>query len=419
MNNLLKKINLNSVALYLKYGVISYPDTKAFSAGKKNNFFSGMKIKKNKNKITTLDLYNHINFLIKKIIKSAKRKNNKIVLFLASGLDSRLIYKILYKQCILEDYLENFYTITADINSHNNKYSEYSLIRKRWKIRPHNHIVVKIKYNDFFNEIMCSNMINSQPINGLPIISIKKLYKFCVSTFKKKCVVVTGISDQVFYNTTKKYLDKAKNKKTNIMSSDGIAHGASHYLTKKCSILADKAYKKLKIFPFFETKNSYQEHILKQAYHFRGPKVIAEMLNLAKFYKIKHQAPYMDLKMVGMVLSLEKKLLHNKKAKTPVLNMLNISGGKNSTFPGLKMVTPQREILFNKKKSIYKLIKNSILVKLKICDQKKLYTAYYNYLKQYNKCKNTERFKNFSSYEIWKFISSELYLRNINNKKTI
>ena len=63
-----------------------------------------MKIKKNKNKITTLDLYNHVNFLIKKIIKSAKRKNNKIVLFLASGLDSRLIYKILYKHLRFQFY---------------------------------------------------------------------------------------------------------------------------------------------------------------------------------------------------------------------------------------------------------------------------------------------------------------------------
>ena len=419
MNNLLKKINLNSVALYLKYGIIEYPNADSFFVGKKNNRFRNLKIKIRRKKIKTIDLYNYINFLVKKIVKSSKRKKEKIVLFLASGLDSRLIYKILYKQCILESYLKNFYTVTADINLEGNKYSEFSLIKKKWKKKPHNHIVVKIKYNDFFNDIKHSSMINDQPINGLPIISIKKLYKFCASIFKRKYVVVTGISDQVFYNTTKKYLKSAKNKKTHIMSSDGTAHGPSRYLTKKCEVLADSTYKKLKIFPFFKAKNSYQKLILRQAYHFRGPKVIAEMLNLAKFYKTKHQAPFMDLKMVGMVLGLDKKLLHNKKAKTPILNMLNIAGGKNFTFPGLKMVTPQREILFNKKNSIYKLIKNSILVKLKICDQKKLYNSYQNYLKDFNKYKNTKRFINLSSYEIWKFISTELYLRSFNNKRTI
>ena len=81
---------------------------------------------------------------------------------------------------------------------------------------------------------------------------------------------------------------------------------------------------------------------------------------------------------------------------------------------GLKMNSPQREFIFEKyKKNIVKMIKNSNLEKLGIVDSNKIYKLYRSQEKEYIKKKNKKIFENFSSYEIWKFISTELFLRSL------
>ena len=58
------------------------------------------------------------------------------------------------------------------------------------------------------------------------------------------------------------------------------------------------------------------------------------------------------------------------------------------------------------------MIKNSNLEKLGIVDSNKIYKLYRSQEKSISK-KKKKIFENFSSYEIWKFISTEFFLRSL------
>jgi len=106
-------------------------------------------------------------------------------------------------------------------------------------------------------------------------------------------------------------------------------------------------------------------------------------------------------------------LLFNGVPKSFIYETLKIIDGTNPK-QGLKMNSPQREFIFEKyKKNVIKIIKNSTLEKLKIVNSNKLYKSYLNQQKCFFKKKNKKTFNNISSYEIWKFISTELFLRGL------
>ena len=80
---------------------------------------------------------------------------------------------------------------------------------------------------------------------------------------------------------------------------------------------------------------------------------------------------------------------------------------------GLKIITPQREIIYQSQKKIRQIINTSILIKKKIIDKKKIVKLYNRYLIDYKKYKNNKKmFAKLNSYTIWKFLSAEIFLRS-------
>jgi len=405
----LSSLNLNNISLYLKYGIISFPNLK-IKKGKKEKLKKIKDINFNKNSYT--DVLSCLSKLIDKQIKKSKKTNEKIILLLSSGVDSRLLYHIIFNLCKTNKYLDSFYTVTGNIKNYKNKYSEYEVLKKNFKQKIHNHKAVNIIYKNLEDEILESCNINQQPINGLPIITMKKLFNYCSKNFKKK-VVITGIGDPIFFNANIKIIKKLKKNKSLQYASDGIVYKSNKFLSKKYNQISNKIFKNLKFENLFKTKNIYHDFVLKQYFYLKGPKVKNEVKNLSKHYNVKTFSPFCANQLHKKILGLPVNLLFNGTPKSFINETLKILEG---SYPkqGLKMNSPQREFIFEKyKKNIVKIIKNSNLEKLDIVDSNKIYKLYLTQEKEYFKKKNKKIFKNFSSYEIWKFISTELFLRSL------
>ena len=401
-------LNYDNISLYLKYGIISFPGLKI----KKEKSLKLTKIKGiNFNQISYRDVLNSLLYSIDKQILKSKKKKEKIILFLSSGIDSKFLYYIIYNSCRENKYLNNFYTLTGNIKHYDNKYSELKILRKNLKKKIHNHKVIDISYNDIEEEIIESCRINKKPINGLPIITMKKLFHYC-SKFKNK-IVITGIGDPIFFNADNKIINKLKKLKSLQYTSDGIIYNENNFLTKKYNDRSKKIFKNLKIKKLFEIKNIYHDVINKQFFYLKGPKVKNEILNLSRHFNVKIFLPFYENELIKKILGLPTNLLFNGRPKSFINEMLkNIEG----SYPkqGLKMNSPQREFLFEKfEYKIKKIIKGSILQKLKIVDSKKIQSLYSSLQKEFFTKKNKKSFKNFSSYEIWKFVSTELFLRSL------
>jgi hypothetical protein len=87
-----------------------------------------------------------------------------------------------------------------------------------------------------------------------------------------------------------------------------------------------------------------------------------------------------------------------------------------SKYPieGIKLNNPQREILFKDYKKIYnKVISNSILIDLGIVNKKALLKVYNNYLSKFRIGIFNNDIRKISSYDLWKFISLEIFLKEI------
>lgn len=402
-------INLNNLALYLKYGIISFPNLTIKKEKKK-------RLKKIKNinfkKNSYDDVYNCLVFLISKQIKRSKKKNEKVILFLSSGVDSRLLYYIVYNICKNNNYLKNFYVLTGNIKSFNNKYSEFKALKNNFKQKIHKHKVIDIVFKNFEKEIIESCRINQKPINGLPAITMKKLFNYCSNHFKKK-IVITGIGDSIFFNANNKIINNLKKNKSIQYASDGIVYKPNEFLTKKYDLVSNKIFKNLKFKKLFKVKSIYHNFILKQCFYLKGPKVKNEVKNLSKYFKVKTFSPFCETRFHEKILGLPNNLLFNGKSKSFVNEMLRSIEGREPK-QGLMMNSPQREYLFEKyKNNVIKTIKNSNLQKLNVVESKKILASYIKLQKKYYRDKYKKSFKNFSSYEIWKFISTEFFLRSL------
>jgi hypothetical protein len=153
--------------------------------------------------------------------------------------------------------------------------------------------------------------------------------------------------------------------------------------------------------------------LINQQFFYKGPKVVNEHSSLARFYNCDYYSPYTDKSFYNLVLNLPNKLLFKKKSKTPVREMIKII---TSRYPveGIKLNNPQREILFKEYKKIYnKVISNSILIDLGIVNKNNLLSVYNNYLSKFKIGILNNNIKKISSYDLWKFISLEIFLKKI------
>lgn len=402
-------INFNNLALYLKYGIISFPNLTIKKEKKaKLKKLNNIDFKKN----SYNDVYNCLVYIINKQIKRSKKKNEKVILFLSSGVDSRLLYYVIYNICKNNDYLNNFYVLTGNFKSYKNKYSEYRALKKNFKQKIHQHKIIDIVFKNFEQEITESCRINQKPINGLPVVAMKKLFQYCSKHFKKK-IIITGIGDPIFFNANNKILNNLKRSKSLQYASDGLVYQSNDFLTKKYERVSKKIFKNLKFKQLFKVQNSYHDFILKQYFYLKGPKVKSEVKNLSRHFRVKTFSPFCETSLHKKILGLPDNLLFNGKPKSFINEMLKSIEGCEPK-QGLKMNSPQREFLFEKYKSfVINMIKNSNLQKLNLVKSKKILSLYIKLQKKYFRDKYKKSFKNFSSYEIWKFISSELFLRSL------
>lgn len=412
MNNILKKINLEAILLYLKFGLVSIPGTKDFLKKKKikfpNIYFKKIKNIKYNNLILSLEknLLRKINF--------CKKNRKEIVLFLSSGLDSRLLYYVIYNLCKKENYLENFFTLTADSSIYKKKYSEYNLLKKIFKKKIHQNKKIIVNYNNWYQETVNSNIINQRPINGLAYISIKKLFEYSYNEFSSP-LIITGIGDSIFFNSNFKFFQKSKNNNFSLFTPDYIKYNNSTYLNKDFDKLANIKRDKIKLLKlkYKIFKEKHYNFLINQQFFYKGPKVVNEHSSLARFYRCDYYSPYTDKSFYNLVLNLPNKLLFKKKSKTPVREMIKII---TSRYPveGIKLNNPQREILFKEYKKIYnKVISNSILIDVGIVNKNNLLSAYNNYLSKFKIGILNNNIKKISSYDLWKFISLEVFLKKI------
>ena len=58
------------------------------------------------------------------------------------------------------------------------------------------------------------------------------------------------------------------------------------------------------------------------------------------------------------------------------------------------------------------MINTSVLIKKNIVDKKKIFNQFNSYLNDFKRFKkNKKMFQRFNSYSVWKFLSSEIFLR--------
>jgi asparagine synthetase B (glutamine-hydrolysing) len=409
-----KNINYRLLVLYLKYGYISLPGFRTIYKNKKINKWIKPPYRTNLN-TTTKDCLSYLEKRCAEFVINQKKKEKKICLLLSSGQDSRLLYKLLEKAVIRYNYQKNFFCFTGKISHSNNHYDESSIIKKLWVKKPLNHHVVSINKNDFIKNIVLANKINFQPVNGLPNIIFMTCVKKIIKKFDfKKVTIVAGISDQIFFNVLKKQAQKQQSKKISLISAnEGTIFTNSQYLTKKFDKVSDQIFKNIKSKNFFKQKNLYLKYINQMAYNFRGPKVITEFQNIFTHFKVGSFTPFVEKKFQELILSLKTKDLHDgKHKKTFIYNANLIIDPFQKPISGLKVISPQREILYENRKKILKIINTSILVEQKIIDKKKILETFNNYLADFVKYKKSQKkFEKFNSYSLWKFLSSEIFLR--------
>lgn len=410
-----KNINYKLLSLYLKYGYISLPGFRTIYKNRKINKWINPPYKTNLN-TSTEEVLLYMKKRFERFVKKQKKEGKYICLLLSAGQDSGLIYQILKETTIKLNYQNFFFCYIGKISHSNYDYDESFIIKKFWKKKPLNLQVININKDDIFKKIFLANQINFQPVNGLPnIIYMSCVEKICKKFGKKNVNIVTGVGDQIFFNALKKQAKNQQNKGSSLINAnDGTIFNNSSYLTPNYERFADELHKRIKTKKFLKERHFFHKYINQMNFNYRGPKVITEFTNIFKYFKVSFFAPFIEKKFCNLILSLKKDHLHNgSHKKSFIFNANNMMYKNEKKIPGLKIITPQREILYNKKKEILQIIKTSYLCKIGMVDKKIILREFENYLKDYDKYKkNTKKFRQFNSYSIWKFLSSEIFLRS-------
>ena len=386
MNNIrnLKKINLDSFSLYLKYGYISIPRLKPIYKNYNSNKWikTYYKIEKNINSELVL---NYLKSKVDRFVKNQKKQNKKICLMLSSGADSRLLYNLIEQSVIKYEYTNNFFNFTGTFKGYK-KYSENEILKKKWNKKIINHRLVNINPKSFFMLINQANKINEQPVNGLPNIIYVKIVEEVSKIFgSENVVIVAGIGDQIFFNGTIKILKATMKDKNYNKTHDHIFNKPSNYLQREYDIKADRIKEKLKPLKIFKIKSNYHYFINQNNFMYRGPKVISEFQNIFRHFKVKSFIPFIDKKFICLILSLPLNELHDKKnIKTFIYFANKVTDPHQKPFTGLKMTTPQREIIYSNKKKISKMINNSSLINYDIVNKSKFLKQFNKYNKNYS-----------------------------------
>jgi hypothetical protein len=411
-------VNLDTVSLYLRYGLQPPPGSNRFIKGQSTPKFELPDIKRD-NQTDYNDVLVVLKKYIYELVQTSKLKGRPIVLMLTSGLDSRLLYNLILNEVIKNSSVNDFHTVTGNVSGYDNKYSEVEKITENWSRKPVNHSIIDVLFSvdSFESDIKHCNLINNGPINGLVSVVLEKVYCYISKTWENP-LVVSGLGDSVFFATGGGDFikDKHSNKEKidlKIYSADSLVMSESSYLDSKWNKTSSDQLNNTKEHKVFDCNNSYERYIHRQQFFSNGPKVLWENFSYANYYKLELLCPFMGTDLLESILNLPTNLLYDGRSKTTVMALLEKCEGREPKR-GITMTSPQRELLIEYfENEISNFFEESILIDIGIVDRKLIVKEVELYLDEYYSFHLKSKSDQFNSFSIWKFLSTELWFKSI------
>ena len=165
----------------------------------------------------------------------------------------------------------------------------------------------------------------------------------------------------------------------------------------------------------FEPTTELERFVHSQQFWVKGNRVDYENSSYSRYLSVPAFTPYRDPELLNLFINLPSRLQHDGRPKTVIRKMIKLLSGTD--YPdGLQMTSPQREFLRMPGEQggfgslVDYLIDNSILVELGVVDYAGIKGAYADYIMEYDRVSGTDEFASFTSYDVWKFFSTELWL---------
>ena len=146
-----------------------------------------------------------------------------------------------------------------------------------------------------------------------------------------------------------------------------------------------------------------------------APRVDFENSSYSRHLSVEAFTPFRDASLVNIFFNLPKDVQHDGRSKTVTRLLISQLDGREYE-DGLKMTSPQREYLRLPYKDggfselVEYFLEHSSLVELGLVDKAKIQNAYDSYVLAFDEAKRDGSFKELSSYNIWKFFITELWL---------
>ena len=406
--NLEKVVDIKTIARYLYDGSYAKPGTNHFLKG--HTYQDIEKFKIIRGKVSNIkNIENRIRFNIRKILS----ENKRISLLLTSGMDSYLIY------LIIKSETKNFSTnndISLVTGRFKEPYDEYSVLKEK---RPDINIDSNCSQIESPDEALylLKAAINAanQPVNGLVASAV---YKAIMIAVKNRSVPILGTGETIFFTSTFDFIKKVNSSLTRNYAADKTIQTTGDFLTNKGLDLAMES--QLVALEhgdnIFEYKNMMEKFIHDQQFFIDAPRVDYEVSSYCNYFCTSAYTPLRDPKLLELFLNLPKNLQHDGRPKTVIRNLISSLEDRTDYSAGLRMTSPQREFFRNNYQNggfsdlVEYFISNSLLVDLDLVCKKKIQASYQNYINDFDKSKVEGNFALLSSYNIWKFFITELWL---------
>ena len=413
--NLNETVNKETLARYLYDGSYARPGTKHFLNG---YYYQEIeKINPTRNKVATIkDIEDQIRLNIIEILST----NEKVSLLLTSGLDSYLIYLILKSET-------NNFTTKNEVSFLTGRflspYDEYSVLEnKRGNIKLDPACNEISGPDEALDLLKASVFACNQPVNGLVAAAVYKAINIAAD---KKSVPILGTGETIFFTSTYDFIDQVNASTTRNYSADKTIQIPGDFLTEAGLEMAIKGQKNNldNQHQIFNYENSMEEFIHNQQFWIDAPRVDYEVSSYCNHFNINAFTPLRDPKLLELFLNLPKEMQHDGRPKTVIRNLISSLEGRDDYSDGLKMTSPQREYLRYSYKDggfaelVDHFISNSFLIKFDIVDRNKIITSYEDYKRAFDKSILDGNFTSCSSYNIWKFFITELWLHQKNGNE--
>ena len=233
-------------------------------------------------------------------------------------------------------------------------------------------------------------------------------------------MVITGIGEGVFFSTGGDHFLETHDHdvvddeiKHQVFASDKSIQNVGDYLTVDASIAASSHFSNIKEFKVFDYTNLYERFIHRQQFFSDAPKVNWENSSYVNHYNLDMYHPYIDSNLLNTILNLPNELLYDGTSKSAIRRLLELLEGVK-VIDGIKMTSPQREIIATTYKGrVFDLIETSILVNIGLVNKDLIKQEFISYINNFEELQKENKFKKVNSYSIWRFVSTELWLRGL------